>query len=663
MRSIRRSLTLYHLGLLAITLAVMWVVIDQVMARSLEAREAAGAELIRTHQDHRIRDEQARIDQSLFDQAKKLGGIMQTHYWTRYNIEWSHYNRLNEFAPFMFLSNPLAESAWLVTNTPGTRAKPNPIPTLLARRFFANLPLPEEFIQNFDDENKSADYYQINTISDREWHSKSLGGRKLPFDPKELDVRDRDHKSSDPTKPEAANVVDWVYSESTINGERVRKVLFRMPHFTASRRGGGGPIGGGPGGPGMGMGGGPPQRSLVGAWSHWVSTPGAPAPWGMPGWPSSMLPAPPPNTESLPWFYIQCARSMATIDASLTQYAEERDQELAHLAGEIREARTTLRFLFAAICLVAFLAVAIGGPLIVGTGLRPLGKLSDAVSRVSEKDFKLPHDGQGLSEELAPIHARLTQTLDLLQRAFSREKQSVADISHELRTPIAALMATIDVALRKPRTPEHYRTTLEECRLISRQLSQLVERIMTLASLDAGNDHVHMARTDGTELATGCAAVIRPLASANGISVDLQVDPDLELNTDAGKLREVLMNLLHNAVEYNQSGGTIELVGRRDGSAIVFEVRDTGIGMTPDVSEKIFERFYRADVSRHSTGVHAGLGLAIVKEYVARLNGTISVESTPGVGSTFRVTLPAAEVANGTTDNGRTAGAAVATGS
>src|SRR5439155_22282400 len=117
---------------------------------------------------------------------------------------------------------------------------------------------------------------------------------------------------------------------------------------------------------------------------------------------------------------------------------------------------------------------------------------------------------------------------------------------------------------------------------------------------------------------------------------------ELLLETDPAKLREVLMNLLHNAVEYNRPGGTIDLTVRREGPSAVFEVRDTGIGMTAEVREKIFERFYRADASRQATGIHAGLGLAIVKEYVARLGGTIEVESEPGAGTTFRVTLPLA---------------------
>ena len=153
------------------------------------------------------------------------------------------------------------------------------------------------------------------------------------------------------------------------------------------------------------------------------------------------------------------------------------------------------------------------------------------------------------------------------------------------------LMATIDVALRKQRTPEQYRTALEECRLISKQLGQLVERIMTLASLDAGNDRTQIVHTDAAELAAGCVAVIRPLAAANGITVDLHADGPLELDTDPAKLREVLMNLLHNAVEYNRAEGVIELSAWRDGAECIFEVRDTGIGIPPEVQDEIFERF------------------------------------------------------------------------
>lgn len=338
--------------------------------------------------------------------------------------------------------------------------------------------------------------------------------------------------------------------------------------------------------------------------------------------------------------FVHHARPLSELDARLAVAQTERDEHTARARADTRTELARFRARLLAIGGGTFALLVVGGFLIVARGLAPINTLSDAVSRVSEKDFRLPVEAADLSRELAPIHARLIQTLTLLQRAFAREKQSVADISHELRTPIASLLATIDVALRKPRTPEQYRTTLEECRLISKQLGQLVERIMTLATLDAGTDHEHVTRTDVTELANGCVAVIRPLAEANQVAVTAHIDDALAFDTDAGKLREVLMNLLHNAVEYNKPGGTIELLVARAGARAVFEVRDSGIGMTAEVRERIFERFYRADASRTATGVHAGLGLAIVKEYVARLNGTIAVESEPGKGTTFRVELP-----------------------
>lgn len=337
---------------------------------------------------------------------------------------------------------------------------------------------------------------------------------------------------------------------------------------------------------------------------------------------------------------VQTVRPYSALDARLRADGEARDEQLARVRDETHQELSQLRARLITIGSATFAALVLGGWLIVARGLYPLRKLSDAVSYVSEKDFHLPVEAAELGRELAPIHARLTQTLTLLQRAFAREKQSVADISHELRTPVASLLATIDVTLRKPRTPEQYRTALEECRLISKQLGQLVERVMTLAVLDAGRDQREVARTDTRELAAGCCAIIRPLAAANNIAVASHLGDDISFETDAGKLREVLMNLLHNAVEYNRPGGTIDLTARREGTKTVFEVRDTGIGMPADVRERIFERFYRADASRQATGVHAGLGLAIVKEYVARLNGTIEVESEPNVGTTFRVILP-----------------------
>ncbi|HEX4609531.1 MAG TPA: HAMP domain-containing sensor histidine kinase [Urbifossiella sp.] len=342
--------------------------------------------------------------------------------------------------------------------------------------------------------------------------------------------------------------------------------------------------------------------------------------------------------------FIHAARPRDELDRRLASDVTARDEELQQIQHDTRLELTYLRARLGMIGAGSFVALVIGGWFIVARGLAPIRTLSEAVSRVSEKDFSLPVDRADLSVELAPIHARLTQTLDQLRAAFAREKEAVADISHELRTPIASLLATIDVTLRKPRTPEQYRTTLEDCRGIAKQLWQLVERIMTLASLDAGAARGAVTRVDATELAGGCAVVIRPLAEAHGLKFGLTAVGPAELDTDQDRLREVLMNLLHNAVEYNRPEGRVELSVRAVGERVVFEVRDTGIGMTDVVKAKIFDRFFRADPSRTATGVHAGLGLAIVKEYVDRLGGVIEVESTPGSESLFRVSFPGTPV-------------------
>jgi signal transduction histidine kinase len=155
---------------------------------------------------------------------------------------------------------------------------------------------------------------------------------------------------------------------------------------------------------------------------------------------------------------------------------------------------------------------------------------------------------------------------------------------------------------------------------------------------------------DVSELAEQCAAVVRPLAEAQGLRLSVSsacttgqesADSSTQLTTDPDKLREVLNNLLHNAIQYNRPAGQINLSVARDNGNVRLEVRDTGIGIAPEARELIFERFYRADPSRTGDGMNAGLGLAIVKEYVELMGGRIFVDSAPGQGSTFRVDLPA----------------------
>jgi heavy metal sensor kinase len=364
--------------------------------------------------------------------------------------------------------------------------------------------------------------------------------------------------------------------------------------------------------------------------------------------PRGKFPSPPPPPprftgfeSKVPVIFIQYASDAHLLDEQIQGFNKKKNEHIAALASETHQALVGLRLRLWWICLATFVGILIGGFFLVRLGLAPLARLSEAVSQVSARDFRLKVDETTLPKELKPIVSGLSQTLDQLKKAFAREKQAAADISHELRTPLAALLTTLEVALRKKqRPPEEYRDLLQDCQGSGQQMMHLVERLMALARLDAGADRLRPRPVDVADLAHQCADLVRPLAEARGLSLDVQASNPLPLEIDPDKLREVLTNLLHNAIEYNRPQGSVSLTVQRENGHVLMEVRDTGIGIAPKDREHIFERFFRADPSRHAETPHAGLGLSIVKSYVDLLGGHIEVDSNDQ-GSTFRVQVPA----------------------
>jgi two-component system, OmpR family, heavy metal sensor histidine kinase CusS len=376
-----------------------------------------------------------------------------------------------------------------------------------------------------------------------------------------------------------------------------------------------------------------PPPSIGPVW--WQSRPkGAKGPKG-PAPPSR----PPGFVSKAPNIFIQYASDRGPTEAKILALQKKRAEEISQLETTIGQNLQQLGDHMLWIALATLGAVWLGGYVVIRLGLAPLAKMSEAVSQVSPTNFHLPLEPETLPNELRPIADRLVEVLEQLQKAFAREKQASADISHELRTPLAALMTNLELGLRKTRTAQEYRDILEECRSSGQHMYQLVERLLTLARLDAGADHYRPAEADVTEIALQCADLIRPLARARGLTLRLNMPDAITMETDPNKLREVIVNLLHNAVEYNRPDGAIDLAVERVNGHVRLEVRDTGIGIKPNELEHLFERFYRADPSRQADTPHAGLGLAIVKSYVDLMGGTIRVASSEA-GTAFTVELP-----------------------
>jgi len=597
MRSIQRSLIIYFLLLLTLGLGVVGVLADRVSSRLLMEKEQAAAEAIGLRAEERIRDEREKFDRELLAHARVVGKTANNEYIAQANVE-SRKFQLVINAPALglipipgMMTGPvgaISPAVWLAVSVPGRR-NPGPMFYPAMRAYFSSLKLDELFLKQLDEDDRSQEFIQLNSAANSVRRSANLGNYTLPFEPAKFGLSLGDHFHDDVNLP---------------GGAFGRRVVFRtvLPFLT----------------------------------SNFARAPGPPGPPGLPNRASS----PPP--DPLPGVYIHVARPVAELTETIAKIHADETEQKDDLSAATARTQSAVRIALATTGAATFVALLVGGPILIRRGMTPLHTLTNAVRCVTEKDFSLPVEKDELSQELLPIHQHLTHTLDQLKHAFDREKQAVADISHELRTPVAALLTTLDVALRKPRSAEQYKQTLGECRVITKQLGQLVERVITLAYIDAGQTKVAKVRLDARELVERCVSIIRPLAESQGLKFQIHAEYGIELETDADKLREVLTNLLHNAIEYNSPGGCVELfVERIPPDTVRFDVVDKGIGMTPDVVSRVFERFYRADTSRTATGVHAGLGLAIVKEYVAQLAGTIHVESEPEKGSRFRVELPA----------------------
>ncbi len=606
MRSIRLSLVMSFLALLAAALGLIGVLANRTMLQALLERNERDRVLLRVVHESRVREAEESLDRGLYRRATTLAKVAKSQSGT---------SILQEFRePIVLLSGLFGQTAYsalpLFPLQPmwGLRLD-NPLTQHLRFMSFVTIHDAELIMSAPDPEDTSAkharEYYQV------------YNERGIPTQHSEVlpeGVFALDQKTHDELEP-FVQVYDW---SEIASGPRLRRITLRVPI--------------------------PAYRAYWGT----MPRPGPrrenrpPVPRTQPP-PPPASDRPPPSVAKVPTFFIQCATETDIHVERIQRYRDDLQRDLANLDVESQRALAHLSRQLWLVGLLTFAATLIGGFWLVRLGLSPLQRLTKAVSQVSERDFRLPVGERPMPRELTPIVKRLSETLDQLRRAFEREKQAAADISHELRTPLSALLATTDVALKKDRTTDEYRAALKDCRASGRQMSQLVERLLALARLDAGVDPLQRKDVEVTEVAEVCAEMIRPLAEAKGLQLRYHEAPPVTVRTDPDKLHEVLSNLLHNAIEYNREHGSIDVRVVRDNGSVVLEVADTGIGISPAQRERIFERFYRADPSRQADGLHAGLGLAITKSYVELMGGRISVDSHEGAGSTFRIELPAGQ--------------------
>jgi len=293
---------------------------------------------------------------------------------------------------------------------------------------------------------------------------------------------------------------------------------------------------------------------------------------------------------------------------------------------------------------IGFAAViALGGAgsyLLSGKMLKPVDRVSSLASRISHTNLRERIHHQGPDDEVKRLSDTFDDMLERLEGAFESQKQFLQDASHELRTPIAIAQTNVEVLeMEEDPTPKDYEHLLQVLKMSLERMNSVNDGLLLLA--EGRQTQYKWSEVDMGSLATEIVDEASGRAEAAQIHLEVETaSGDVRVLGDSTRLKQAVMNLVDNAIKYNRQGGKVKISVKAEGSSVSIEVQDTGIGIAQADLPRVFERFYRVDKSRSRSMGGSGLGLSIVKKIIEDHKGTITVDSIPGEGSTFRIVLP-----------------------
>lgn len=277
-----------------------------------------------------------------------------------------------------------------------------------------------------------------------------------------------------------------------------------------------------------------------------------------------------------------------------------------------------------------------------GRALRPINAIIGTARGIGARNLSVRLPVPKSRDELRLLSETLNGMLERIESSVKRIRQFTADASHDLRTPLAVIRSTAELALRRPRTEAEYRKALERNLTTSVETSHLIGNLLTLARADAGAAGLEFRKIDLVPRLQRAVEETTVLATCKNIRISSTTSSSpLLVSADGDALDRVFRIVLENALKYTPNGGQIGIAGRANGQTTAeVEIRDTGIGIEEKDLPHIFERFYRADGARSRETGGSGLGLAIARTFVDMHGGTIEAQSSPGLGSVFVIRLP-----------------------
>lgn len=279
----------------------------------------------------------------------------------------------------------------------------------------------------------------------------------------------------------------------------------------------------------------------------------------------------------------------------------------------------------------------LGGYLIAGRFLRPVKEIGRAADSIREgNDLTKRIDlGKG-DDELHRLARSFDRMFDRLEASFKAEQQFTSDASHELRTPVTVILSQCEYILEEPREAEEYAEALEVIERQGKKISVLIQELLEFTRLEQNAGQIAVEALDFSALCQDVLDDMEILLS-RGMTLRREITPGIRIKGNPSLLTRMLENLVSNACRYGKENGHILVKLEASGNRISLSVADDGIGIEKEKHEKIWNRFYQADASHAGEG--AGLGLALVKSIAGAHGGTVTVESEPGMGSTFTFRL------------------------
>ena len=322
----------------------------------------------------------------------------------------------------------------------------------------------------------------------------------------------------------------------------------------------------------------------------------------------------------------------------LVNYVDKKNQLIIQVAYNVENEINILeRFeliIFSTLFFILFIS-ALAGFFVSKSALEPINKIKEQIKAITEHNLNKRIDVGEVPDELKDLIESFNTLLERLRKAFLREKRFISDVSHELKTPISVIQMQCEIALRKERDSKEYKKALETIEDTISLMSSLVEKMLMVSRLERVDKSV-FSEVELSSVLRSAYELLKGRADECDIDLDLNIPNEpIFVKGDKTLLVEMFVNLIDNAIKYNNKGGCVLVEVEKLGSSVVVKISDTGIGISEDEVEKVFEEFYRADKSRSKDREGFGLGLSIVKK-IAQLHGIeIKINSSANAGTTF----------------------------